>query len=128
MNLRPHHILCIQKFRGHGYSEEFTLHMTALTSDLKANPETSVGFVRGCDDLCRVCPHNSGGVCSAFEKVDRMDRGVLEACGLAYGEESSWNRLAEKGRKEIFGTERFKQICGDCQWHELCRRTEVSHE
>ncbi|HJB08002.1 MAG TPA: DUF1284 domain-containing protein [Candidatus Enterocloster faecavium] len=128
MNLRPHHILCIQKFTGHGYSEEFTLHMTELTAELKKDPERSVDIVQGCDELCRVCPHNSGGVCGSLEKVDRMDRGVLEACGLSYGDQAPWNQLAGKGRKKIFETKEFEQICGSCQWHELCRRTEVSYE
>ena len=128
MNLRPHHILCIQKFTGHGYNEEFTLHMTALTAKLRGNPETSAVMTQGCDDLCRVCPNNRGGSCVSLEKVDRMDRRVLEACGLHYGETASWKQLAEKGREEIFETDQFEQVCGSCQWNELCRKTEVPNE
>jgi len=38
MNLRPHHLLCIQKFTGHGYSPSFTAHMHALTASLRQSP------------------------------------------------------------------------------------------
>ena len=38
MQLRPHHLLCIQKFTGHGYDEPFTQHMTSIVSALKSHP------------------------------------------------------------------------------------------
>ncbi len=128
MHLRPHHILCIQKFTGHGYNEAFTLHMTALTAALREKPEAPVVLVRGCDDLCQVCPHNTGDTCASLEKVERMDRRVLEACGLSCGEGYSWDRLAEMGRREIFETEWFERICGSCQWYALCRSTRIPSE
>ena len=58
MNLRPHHLLCIQKFTGHGYSADFTAHMTAVVSELAENPETAVTLAKGCGgcqwfSLCR---------------------------------------------------------------------------
>ena len=34
MKIRPHHLLCIQKYTGHGYDAAFTAHMTALVSGL----------------------------------------------------------------------------------------------
>ena len=48
MNLRPHHLLCIQKFTGHGHSADFTAHMTAVVSELAENPETAVTLAKGC--------------------------------------------------------------------------------
>ena len=51
MNLRPHHLLCIQKFTGHGYNADFTAHMKTIVSELAENPQITVA--QGCDDLCR---------------------------------------------------------------------------
>ena len=49
MFLRPHHLLCMQKFSGHGYSLAFTAHMTALLHDLHAHPDTPVTLICRCD-------------------------------------------------------------------------------
>ena len=127
MELRPHHILCIQKFTGHGYDAEFTRHMTAVTGALAEDRETDITLARGCDELCRMCPNNADGVCTSLEKVERMDTGVLDACGLSYGENARWTELAEKARKLVFETKEFNNICSCCQWFELCRRTEVKN-
>lgn len=123
MNLRPHHLLCIQKFTGHGYDAAFTSHMTHLVARLAGEPTTPVTLTRGCDDLCGVCPNNMDGACTTLEKVAAMDGAVLTLCGLAYGETVSWAELADKGRKQIFETEEFSRVCGDCEWFELCKST-----
>ena len=128
VHLRPHHLLCIQKYTGHGYDEAFTAHMTALTASLAAKPRTPVRLTRGCDDLCAACPHQAGGVCTSLEKVAEMDGGVLAACGLAYGQCLPWSEAARLARERVFETERFAAICAQCQWYSLCERTEISRE
>lgn len=128
MRLRPHHLLCIQKFTGHGYDEDFTRHMKKIVSELKNNPETQITLSQGCDDLCKVCPNNIGGACTSLEKVACMDSAVLDICGLEYGESTSWSDAAGKARKLIFETKKFNRICASCQWFELCKKTEVHYE
>ena len=128
MNLRPHHLLCIQKFTGHGYDSDFTAHMKSVVSELSENPETEVTIVKGCDELCNMCPNNKSGVCASLEKPASMDCAVLGICGLAYGENVPWAKTARKARKLIFETEEFNKICACCQWFELCRRTEAYNE
>lgn len=128
MNLRPHHILCIQKFTGHGYNAAFTAHMTSVVQELKDKPMTDITITKGCDALCEVCPHNVDGVCSSLDKVSLMDSGVLSTCNLAYGEKVPWTDLARKGREQIFETDEFNHICGGCQWFELCSSMEVTYE
>ena len=125
MNLRPHHLLCIQKFTGHGYDDSFTEHMTGIVSTLRLDPETPVTVTEGCDILCGMCPYNKNGVCESLEKVDFMDRSVLAVCGLSYGECVTWQKLAFEARTKIFETEAFQATCSACQWYELCRKTEV---
>lgn len=128
MNLRPHHILCIQKFSGHGYNAAFTAHMTSIVSKLTDRPMTQITITRGCDDICEMCPNNISGVCTSLEKAALMDSTVLSICHFAYRENVPWTELADKTRERIFETDEFNKICSCCQWFELCRSTEVSYE
>ena len=128
MNLRPHHLLCIQKFTGHGYDADFTAHMKSIVSEVTENPETQITVVQGCDDLCKMCPNHMGGVCTSLDKVTLMDSAVLRISSLAYEEQVPWKEAAGKARERIFATEAFQSICAGCQWFALCRSTEVSHE
>ena len=128
MNLRPHHVLCIQKFTGHGYNAAFTAHMTSIVSELACSPETKITVTNGCDTLCEVCPHNICGACTSLEKVALMDMSVLGICNLTYGESVQWTEIKHKARKRIFETDEFNNICTCCQWFELCRSTEVYYE
>lgn len=124
MNLRPHHLLCIQKFTGYGYNADFTEYMKSIVSELKSYPDTQITLVKGCDNLCVKCPNNTGGSCTSFEKVDLMDNSVLRICGISYGQNVLWRDIAEKVRERIFKTQEFQNICGDCQWFFLCKKTE----
>lgn len=125
MNLRPHHALCIQKFTGHGYDENFTAHMTAVVSELAKNPLTQITVTKGCDELCGMCPNNVSGVCTSLDKVNSMDSAVLEICGIDYGENIQWTDLAGSARERIFKTDEFNRVCSSCQWLGLCKNTEV---
>ena len=128
MNLRPHHILCIQKFMGYGYNADFTAHMKSIVSGLTSNPKTQFTVAQGCDDLCKMCPNNISGVCTSLEKVALMDSAVLSICNLAYGENVPWAEVASKARERIFETDKFNNICTCCQWFELCRSMEAYYE
>lgn len=128
MNLRPHHLLCIQKFTGHGYDEAFTQHMTAIVAELTDKPGTQIRITQGCDDLCGKCPHNVSGVCTSLEKVTFMDNRVMSICELSYGDKIPWSKIAEKAYKRVFETDEFNHICGYCQWFELCKETEIDYE
>lgn len=125
MQLRPHHLLCIRKFTGHGYDAAFTAHMTALTTQLRNAPDTPVTLVSCADDLCAACPHCCGGCCDAAEKTAALDTAVLTHCGLKTGEKAAWAALAETAAKLILQTDAFPEICSCCQWFALCRQTEV---
>lgn len=128
MNLRPHHILCTQKFTGHGYNAEFTTHMSSMVSKLTKDRESQIRITPGCDDLCKICPNNIKNMCTSLEKVSIMDSAVLAICGLAYGESIPWAKLAGRARQRIFETDAFNHVCACCQWFELCKRTEVCYE
>ena len=122
LRLRPHHLLCIQKFAGHGYDENFTRYMASLVEALQAEPETPVILVAGADDLCARCPHQASGVCDAREKVDAIDGAVLSLCGFSCGERAAWSELSRAARERVLAAPAFARVCADCEWFGLCRK------
>lgn len=128
MNIRPHHLLCIQKFTGHGYNAAFTAQMASIVSELADKPVTQITVTQGCDDLCKMCPNNISNACISWEKVALMDSAVLSICNLTYGKSVPWIECANKARKRIFQMDEFIKICACYQWFEICRSMEVSNE
>ena len=124
--LRPHHLLCVQKFTGLGYDDTFTAHMYHLLWKLKGKPQIPVKMIEGGDMLCAVCPNRNDARCVSHDKVRRMDEEVLSACDLKYGSTGSWQELSGRAEDLILNTEIFEQICGSCQWIELCRNTKTT--
>ena len=76
--LRPHHGLCSNFFCGHGYSANFTEHMTkTLLHFQQHNPQ--ILLTVGADCICAACPHCCHDCCSSAEQVERYDRAVRTA-------------------------------------------------
>ncbi len=128
MNLRPHHILCIQKFSGHGYNETFTFHMQKVVNILKEDPLHTIYIKKGCDDLCERCPNNINNKCSTLDKVALMDNKVIEICNLNYNKNYIWNDIKNNVKETILKTDKFNDICKYCEWFDLCLNTEVNDE
>ena len=121
--LRPHHLLCLQKFTGHGYNRQFTSHMLSLVRKLTSNPETHISLTCKCDHLCSACPNRQNNKCTSSEKVLRMDFAVLDVCQLQLEKEQDWLSLSSTAKNLILETQKFDNICSQCQWYTLCKNT-----
>jgi len=97
--------------------------MNKLVWKLKGQPDVIVEIVSGGDDLCAVCPNRTGGRCLSDEKVRGMDSKVLSLCGIAPGYKAPWKELSELAAEKVFAAGCFEDVCGDCQWADLCRKT-----
>lgn len=117
--LRAHHALCVGFYRGKGYSPAFTAFMTQLVGSLRAS-DALLTLQSAADGLCFRCPHNHGGVCESAEKVARYDAAVLRLLGLPEGAALRRSELAALVRERIVDAGRLGEVCGGCQWHELC--------
>ena len=123
MKLRPHHLLCIQGFRGRGYSPEFVANMRAIVTQLRTRPDTTVTVVFSTDDICECCPKMLGeDVCEVNAKVKRIDQKVVDYFGLEEKEYVYGEAVAK-----IVATitpEMMDDICSDCGWHPFgsCKR------
>lgn len=118
MKIRPHHLLCMGNFVGKGYSEEFTANMRRVMTSLE-NGESLI-LVNGADDICRACPFNTSGICKDEEKVMRYDTAAKSALSLEYGREYVYNEISEAVTEKIYKAGKLSDICGDCEWFELC--------
>ena len=122
-DLRPHHALCTRFFTGKGYSPEFTRNMERVLGQLRGGAQ--VRMVAGADSLCAACPNLAQGVCSSAEKVERYDAAVLALCGIEPGRELNYAELSALVDRSILAPRLLDDVCGDCEWHSLCR--EVMH-
>ncbi|MBO4982345.1 MAG: DUF1284 domain-containing protein [Lachnospiraceae bacterium] len=118
--IRAHHGMCLAFFEGKGYSSEFTEHMAQVQKLLEKNP--AVCITAEVDMICSHCPNRQGGICTAAGKVLEYDRQVLLRCGIHEGTIMPFLAFDGLVRDRILLTGGREEICGDCQWTELCRR------
>lgn len=95
LRLRPHHLNCIPRFQGRGYSDEFCENMNKIKARFDSKEEYKLVF--GADDVCRCCPNLINGVCKDEAKVSVFDK-------LSISE------------KDI------SKICSSCQWYSMCKK------
>lgn len=116
LEIRPHHGLCAEFFRGMGYSGDFAENMGRVLGKLdRENPPVRL-IIRE-DVICARCPNS--GKCG--EKAERYDKRVLEICGLAEGTELLWREYRRLVRERVVLAGRLEGVCGDCIWADICR-------
>lgn len=130
--LRPHHLLCLQSFVGHGYSEEFVREMAYVKQQLMPTPHASIELVHGPDMLCRHCPNCVNGCCTS-DKPDIFDQSVeakIEKAMktlLSRDSESNHGDISS-GPLLLHGIPEYltlshsllEECCPNCQWKDLC--------
>lgn len=118
ISLRPHHLLCTEFFEGKGYSNKFVKNMYDVISILENNPEIKITINR--DVICSKCPRdcNSGN-------AEAYDKRVLEYCNLHDGDIKKYNILKNKILSEILEKNLLSNVCGNCQWYEICGKSET---
>lgn len=116
--IRAHHGMCIAFFRGKGYSNEFTAHMSEIIHKLDSNPTICIAVQT--DVLCSKCPNNLQGLCDTESKVGEYDRQVLERCGLSDGMIMPYADFKRAVYENILLRGKREEICGNCQWSTIC--------
>lgn len=122
IKLRPHHLLCLQGFQGHGYSEAFTANMARL--HVGARHDVPVQIVSGIDDICGPCPHHHENICAkspdAEKNVRAIDSKVLSLLGLRDGHADTAENIFTLVNRVLHTQADVKDVCGDCAWREKC--------
>ena len=124
LRLRPHHILCLQTFRGSGYSPDFVAGMKKIVAELEENAETSLQIVNICDDICHLCSNRNGWSCTSL-RPSIFDVLVSGRYNILPGKEYTWKTLLSM--LPPLSLELLEECCPNCQWLSLCRQI-VSEE
>ena len=112
--LRAHHLLCIQGYKGKGYSLHFTDNMNKIVNELK--DDMTIKVVTRTDDICAACPHNLiNGFCQSEEKVFVFDSKVLNELKLKEGRTYLYKDILNN-IKENLTHRKFVNICKNCEW------------
>ena len=127
-------MLCIQGFRGKGYNEEFVENMKQIINHIESNRNVQIKIMNSADYICLSCPNNSGeniirkfeigktyedkGYCRNEDYIINLDNMVLDTLNIEAESEHSYQSLLEQ-LKQTITEDRFKVICGDCQWYSL---------
>lgn len=127
IRLRGHTVLCLQGFRGEGYSRGFIENLTRIHRDLTEHPETLVTLVDTPDAVCGACPHRAEIGCSlngdaSEQEMRAQDRHVLALLRFQPGVCVRWVDILDRIRRSVTG-DSLPGICGRCRWLPLgyCR-------
>lgn len=120
IRLRAHTLLCLQGFRGEGYSPAFVENMAVIHGTLSARPESLVEVLDSPDAVCGACPHRYPTGCTlngdrSEEEMRDQDRVVLRRLGLKVGSRVRWQNLLDRIRASVSGAD-LPTICGSCRW------------
>jgi hypothetical protein len=115
-SLRGHHLICLNFFRGEGYSEEFIENLYAVIKKEK------IEIVTGADEVCRKCPYLKEGKCRnsdyTDEKIHIQDQEALRLLGFESGMIVDWKMIASKLPTII---EEWKdEFCLACRYRKVC--------
>jgi len=114
--LRGHHLICLNFFRGEGYSEEFIKNIYATIE------KDEIAVVEGPDDVCLKCPHLKDGRCANNEYTDEMihvqDHKALRLLGFRPGMVVDWKIIASR-LPGILG-EWKTRFCAGCGYYKVC--------
>ncbi len=114
--LRGHHLICLNFFRGEGYSEDFIRNIYSVIG------KKSIEIVEGPDDVCARCPYLKDDICKNPDYSDEMirlqDREALRLLEFKPGMVISWKKISDKIPGII---EDWKsQFCGGCGYRKVC--------
>jgi hypothetical protein len=119
--LRPHHLICLQFFRGEGYSEEFIENLGRTFTRLQTEPAR---IVAGADVVCAACPNLGDDQRCADpgeNAISALDEVALTALGVGLGDELKMGDAALLLIERSEATTSFRETeCRTCGFREVC--------
>ncbi len=120
IRLRGHTLLCLQGFRGEGYSPAFIDQLSSIHRSLAEDAEQVVELVESPDSVCQACPHLSATGCridgdGSEAAMIAQDRAVLARLGFTAGARVRWADVLDGISRSCSGAD-LETICGNCRW------------
>lgn len=117
--IRAHALLCLQGFRGKGYSPAFVERMGEIAGRLQRNPDQLVQVLNTSDTFCDVCPHENDGCtlggAGHESNIRAQDDEVLERMQLEAGTILPWRSVVRRLAAHVQGLD-LGGICTTCPW------------
>lgn len=114
--LRGHHLICLNFFRGEGYSEDFIKNIYSILE------KEEVEVIDGPDDVCSKCPYLKDDKCASNEYSNEMilfqDREALRLLEWKPGLIVDWNKIILKIHGILI--EWKAKFCTQCGYREVC--------
>lgn len=123
VRLRAHHLLCLQTYKGLGYSPQFVAGMDAIVSRL--NVGAAIELVAGPDDICAGWGDDPDRHCHEPSITER-DQAALAALGQHLSQRVSLGDVLDKaaellaGWRSAFARGAPRAACKACEWHDVC--------
>jgi hypothetical protein len=115
VELRGHHLICLQFYKGLGYNKAFVENLNKVVEAWEKSP---VVIVEGPDVVCKACPYLEGQVCKLSDKIPQKDRLALELLNLKTG--CLIEKAEVKTKLSKVWDEWKHKACIDCLWKEVC--------
>ena len=120
LNIRGHHLLCLQGFQGYGYSEDFVLNMLRI-NEMRKSKDTIITLTDDCDDICACCPNLINNICENEKQnniIKKMDEEVLSK--LDINKEYNALELFDEVSLKFNTLKSVEKICIGCKWSKEC--------
>lgn len=130
IKIRPHHLLCIPRFYGGGYSKEFGKNLKKICFDIRKNPNLKIIISKECDDICKKCPYKKDEVCKKTPKLNywilRQDEKVLKKLKI---KDNSIHVVLEVFNLSInkVTSKNIKEICKGCVFLKNCIKVGINN-
>lgn len=118
MKLRGHHLICLQFFKGEGYSKIFVENAKQIVENWGEN---DAEIVNDADDICKSCPFLKNERCNhpKYKKeIEKVDELALKLLGLSVGGKVR-KSFVKKQLLRILN-EWKERACKNCEWKKLC--------
>lgn len=113
INLRGHHLLCLQGYQGYGYDQKFKENMDKIFNSIKE--DVTIKLINDIDDLCSYCPN-----LEECKDIEKKDDELIKIANLEINKEYSSKELFKIVNKNIKTKNDLELICENCQWMEKC--------
>lgn len=120
LSIRGHTLLCLQGFRGEGYSPDFVENLSAIHRLLTTSPERTLKVIQSPDHVCAACPNLKGEECrlngaGSEEEMKKQDIDVMARLGIVNGAVLPWREILSRISSHIERDD-LDEICGGCRW------------